>query len=42
VTWEQVGIDSDLPFDEKVRLYREQLTAQDGMQLEGMEELPFD
>lgn len=42
VTWEQVGIDSDLPFDEKVRLYREQLTAQDGMQLEGVEELPFD
>lgn len=42
VTWEQVGIDSDLPFDEKVRLYREQLTDQDGMQLEGVEELPFD
>jgi len=42
VTWEQVGIESDLPFDEKVRLYREQLTAQDGMQLEGVEELPFD
>ena len=42
VTWEQVGIDSDLPFDEKVRLYREQLTAQDEMQLEEVDELPFD
>lgn len=42
VTWEQVGIDSDLPFDEKVRLYREQLTAQDEMQLEEVNELPFD
>ena len=42
VTWEQVGIDSDLPFDEKVRLYREQLTAQSEMQLEEVDELPFD
>ena len=42
VTWEQVGIDSDLSFDEKVRLYREQLTAQDEMQLEEVDELPFD
>ena len=42
VTWEQVGIDADLPFDEKVRLYREQLTAQDEMQLEEVDELPFD
>lgn len=42
VTWEQVGIDSDLPFDEKVRLYREQLTVQDEMQLEEVDELPFD
>lgn len=42
VTWEQVGIDSDLPFEEKVRLYREQLTAQDEMQLEEVDELPFD
>ena len=42
VTWEQVGIDSDLPCDEKVRLYREQLTAQSEMQLEEVDELPFD
>ena len=42
VTWEQVGIDSDLPFDEKVWLYREQLTAQSEMQLEEVDELPFD
>jgi len=42
VTWEQVGIDSDLPFDEKVRLYREQLTTQSKIQLEEAEELPFD
>lgn len=42
VTWEQVGIDSDLPFNEKIRLYRESLTAQDEMQLEEVDELPFD
>jgi len=34
--------DSDFPFDEKVRLYREQPTAHDEMQLEGADELPFD
>lgn len=42
VTWEQVGIDSDLSFVEKVRLYREQLTAQSEMLLEEVDELPFD
>lgn len=42
VTWEQVGINLDLPFNEKIRLYRESLTAQDEMQLEEVDELPFD
>lgn len=42
VTWEQVGIDSDLPFDEKVQLYREQLSEQSEIKLEEVDELPFD
>ena len=41
VTWKQVGIDSELPFDEKVRLYREQVTTQNEIQLEEADELPF-
>lgn len=27
VTWEEVGIDSELPFEEKVRLYRVQMSG---------------
>ena len=26
VTWEEIGIDPDLPFEEKVRLYEEQIS----------------
>lgn len=42
VTWEQVGIDSELPFDEKVRFYREQVSTHNEIQLEETDELPFD
>ena len=43
VRWEDVGIDSDLPFEEKVRLYMDQMNDQkDVLSLDDGEELPFD
>ena len=43
VTWEQVGIDSELPFEEKVRLYKEQMdTSTDELIVDDSNELPFD
>ena len=42
LTWEQVGIDSDLPFEEKVRLYKEQLSGADELPVIEEDELPFD
>ena len=43
VRWEDVGIDSELPFEEKVRLYMDQINDQkDVLPLDDGEELPFD
>ena len=43
VTWEEVGIDSDLPFDEKVRLYMDQMDSSgDALEIDDEDELPFD
>ena len=43
VRWEDVGIDSVLPFEEKVRLYMEQTNDRtDTLPLDNAEELPFD
>lgn len=43
VRWEDVGIDSDLPFEEKIRLYMDQINDQaDVLSLDDVEELPFD
>ena len=43
VTWEQVGIDSELPFEEKVRLYRKQMDASaENLIVDDSDELPFD
>ena len=43
VRWEDVGIDSELPFEEKVRLYMEQTNDwADMLPLDNAEELPFD
>lgn len=42
LTWEQAGIDSDLPFEEKVRLYREQISGADILSVNEEDELPFD
>ncbi len=43
VRWEDVGIDSELPFEEKVRLYMEQTNDRaDMLPLDDAEELPFD
>ena len=43
VTWEEVGIDSELPFDEKVRLYMYQINgAEDTLEIDADDELPFD
>ena len=43
VRWEDVGIDSELPFDEKVRLYMDQMKDRaDTLPLDDVEELPFD
>lgn len=43
VRWEDVGIDSELPFEEKVRLYMVQMKDRaDTLPLEDVEELPFD
>ena len=43
VRWEDAGIDSELPFEEKVRLYMEQTNNRaDTLPLDDVEELPFD
>lgn len=43
VTWEQVGIDSGLPFEEKVQLYRKQMdVSADELTVDDSDELPFD
>lgn len=49
LTWEEVGIDSELPFEEKVKLYEQGKTARKSVeesfldQVEVLdEELPFD
>lgn len=43
VRWEDVGIDSELPFEEKVRLYMDQMKDQaDTLSLDDVEELPFE
>ena len=43
VRWEDVGIDSDLPFEEKIRLYMDQINDRANvLSLDDMEELPFD
>ena len=43
VTWEEVGIDSDLPFDEKVQLYREQMDgSSEALEIDDDNKLPFD
>ncbi len=43
VTWEQVGIDSELPYDEKVRLYMKQMDrSAELLEIDDDDELPFD
>ena len=43
VTWEEVGIDSELPFDEKVRLYMDQMSGSgEALEIDDDNELPFD
>ena len=43
VTWEEVGIDSDLPFDEKVQLYMKQMDGSaEALEIDDDDELPFD
>ena len=43
VTWEEVGIDSELPFDVKVRLYMDQMALSgDALEIDDEDELPFD
>ena len=43
VTWEQVGIDSELPFEEKVQLYRKQMdVSANELTVDDSDELPFD
>ena len=43
VTWEQVGIDSELPFEEKVQLFRKQMdVSADELTVDDSDELPFD
>ncbi len=43
VTWEEVGIDSDLPFDEKVKLYMKQMDGSaEALEIDEDDELPFD
>ena len=43
VRWEDVGIDSELPFEEKVQMYMNQMKDRaDTLPLDDMEELPFD
>lgn len=43
VTWEEVGIDSELLFDVKVRLYMDQMSGSgDVLKIDDVAELPFD
>ena len=43
VTWEEVGIDSELPFEEKVRLYMDQMSgSRNVLEIDDDDELPFD
>ena len=43
VRWADVGIDSELPFEEKVRLYMDQMKDRaDTLPVDDVEELPFD
>ena len=43
VIWEDVGIDSELPFEEKVRLYMDQMKDRaDTLPVDDVGELPFD
>ena len=43
VRWEDVGIDSELPLEEKVRLYMDQMKDRaDTLPVDDVEELPFD
>lgn len=43
VIWEDVGIDSDLPFDEKVRLYKKQMDgASEALEIDDDDKLLFD
>lgn len=42
VRWEEVGIDSDLPFDEKVQLYMKQMDGSaEAPEIDDDDELPF-
>lgn len=42
VRWEEVGIDSDLPFDEKVQLYMKQVDGSaEALEIDDDDELPF-
>ena len=43
VTWEQVGIDSELPFEEKIRLYMNEMdVSAEELSVDDSSELPFD
>ena len=43
VTWEEVGIDSELPFEEKIRLYMRQMDGSaEELTVDDSDELPFD
>lgn len=43
VTWEEVGIDSGLPFDEKVRIYMKQIDeAAETINVDTDDGFPFD
>ena len=43
VRWEDVGIDSELPFEEKVQMYMNQVKNRaDTLPLDDVEEQPFD
>ena len=43
VRWEDVGIDSELPFEEKVQMYMHQVKNRaDTLPLDDVEEQPFD
>lgn len=43
VTWEEVGVDSELPFEEKVWLYMKQMDGSaEELTVDDSDELPFD